>query len=292
MDNLHSLQVPVCTVPDGNNIMVEHMPDFLYDTSFDNSSPHVHSFYEILWFKEGTGIHTIDFHEYEVNANTIFFLSPGQIHSFDHGVCYKGYSLKMCTDFMRNESSRFLKYNVFHSFDVTPCYTLNDENVDELEHIVRSIEDETCHPDALGNADVLQSLLRIFLVKILRHSLHEGTLQLSALKPSHQLFVSFRRLVEKKFNRVHTVQGYADQLNVAVRTLNKSVNECSSMSPLAFINERIILEAKRMIRYTNLMVKEIAFDLGYDDPSYFVKFFKRQTGYLPSEFRELDSVIQ
>ena len=74
---------------------------------------------------------------------------------------------------------------------------------------------------------------------------------------------------------------------MAVRTLNKSVNECSGKSPLAFINERIILEAKLMAKYTNMMIKEISASLGYDDPSYFVKFFKRQTGYLPSEFRDL-----
>ena len=107
------------------------------------------------------------------------------------------------------------------------------------------------------------------------------------LKPSHRLFILFRRMVEKEYHHLHTVQEYADRLNVAVRTLNKSVNECSGKSPLAFINERIILEAKRMAKYTNMMIKEIAASLGYDDPSYFVKLFKRQTGFLPSEFRDL-----
>lgn len=115
-------------------------------------------------------------------------------------------------------------------------------------------------------------------------------MRLDSMKSSHQLFVNFRALVEREFKHLHTVQEYADRLNVAVRTLNKSVNECSQKSPLAFINERIILEAKRMVRYTNLMIKEIAFELGFDDPSYFVKLFKRQTGYLPSDFREIDNV--
>ena len=64
------------------------------------------------------------------------------------------------------------------------------------------------------------------------------------------------------------------------------MTECSRKSPLAFINDRVILEAKRLLRFTNLMVKEIAYRMGYDDPSYFVKFFKRQTGYLPSDFRD------
>ena len=113
-------------------------------------------------------------------------------------------------------------------------------------------------------------------------------MHLDNLKPSHQLFVQFRRMVDQEFTRLHTVQEYADGLNVAVRTLNKCVNECSQKSPLAFINDRIILESKRMVRYTSLMIKEIAYKLGYDDPSYFVKFFKRQTGYLPSDFRAME----
>ena len=115
-------------------------------------------------------------------------------------------------------------------------------------------------------------------------------MHLDNMKPSHQLFVEFRRLVEQEFTRLHTVQDYADRLNVAVRTLNKCVNECSQKSPLAFINDRIVLEAKRMVRHTNMMIKEIAYELGYEDPSYFVKLFKRQTGHLPSDFREIDNV--
>ena len=98
-------------------------------------------------------------------------------------------------------------------------------------------------------------------------------------------------MVEKEYAHLHTVQEYADRLNVAIRTLHKSVNECSGRTPLALINDRIILEAKRMVRYTNLMIKEISAELGFEDPSYFVKLFKRHTGFLPSEFRESENVI-
>lgn len=63
------------------------------------------------------------------------------------------------------------------------------------------------------------------------------------------------------------------------------VHECSSHTPLQLINDRILLEAKRLLRYSDKKIKDIANDLGYEDPSYFVKFFKRQTGMLPTEFR-------
>lgn len=290
----------VCAAPGGNGFRVEHMPQLFTASEVDDCSPHVHSFYEILWFQEGTGHHTVDFMDYEVRPGTVFFLSPGQVHNFD-SICqcgqnngYRGVAIKMCTDFMRDEEcagNLFLKYNVFHTYDTTPYYYIDESVGAKLHTIVGAMEAEAQRYGEFGNTDVLKSLLRIFLVTIHRYGTQETPLRLDNIRPSHQLFIQFRKLVDQEFTRLHTVQEYADRLNVAVRTLNKSVNECSQKSPLAFINDRIILEAKRMVRYSNMMIKEIAFELGYDDPSYFVKLFKRQTGHLPSEFREMDSVV-
>ena len=297
-DKLYSNYHTVCAAPGGNGFRVEHMPDFLLHSEINDCSPHVHSFYEVLWFQDGVGTHNVDFVDYEVKPNTIFFLNPGQTHNFDHnvdkekGICrYKGLTIKMCTDFMRDEDcgqNAMLKYNAFHTFDTAPYYYIEEDTAEELHHLVRMMEEEAQRAGEFGNIVILKSLLHIFLVKIQRHGHQENTIHLDNLKPSHQLFVQFRRMVDKEFMRLHTVQEYADGLNVAVRTLNKCVNECSQKSPLAFINDRIILESKRMVRYTSLMIKEIAYKLGYDDPSYFVKFFKRQTGYLPSDFREME----
>jgi len=282
------MNVPVCQVMAGNGFTIEHMPDFLEHEEIDNSSPHVHSFYEILWFQQGAGMHTVDFLDYEIRPNTLFFLSPGQIHHFDHNHNYQGVSLKLCADFLKNEAEPnclLLKYNVFHNYDAPPCYHIDHATGEELSRLVNEMEVEAPRVDAFGNLVILQSQLRIFLVKILRHGERDGELRLDMLRPQHRLFINFRSLVEKEFMNLHTVQQYADRLHVAVRTLNKCVNECSQTSPLTFINNRIILEAKRQVRYSNLMVKEIAYNLGFEDPSYFVKLFKRHTGVMPSEFK-------
>lgn len=283
----------VCEAPSGNGFQVEHMPEMFSRSIVDDCSPHVHSFYEILWFQEGTGLHTVDFIDYEVKPDTIFFLSPGQIHNFDVREGYRGVAIKMCTDFMKDEegpNGLFLKYNIFHSYDTVPCCRIDPSIAQLLSALVDDMETEAHRDGEFGNIDIIKALLRIFLVKVQRHGIQEGVLHLDALKSSHQLFLRFRKLVEQEFTRLHNVQEYADRLNVPVRTLNKCVNECSSKSPLAFINDRIMLEARRLVRHTSMLFKEIAFELGYEDPSYFVKLFKRQTGYLPSEFRELDKV--
>lgn len=296
IDNLTDRYHNVCAAPGGNGFRVEHMPQLFESSDIDDNAPHVHNFYEILWFQEGEGCHTVDFVEYKIRPNTFFFLSPGQIHNFDPTAdksSYKGLAIKMCTDFLRDEEcsdNTMLKYNAFHTFDTSPYMYVEDSVAKELLSIVAMMESEAAHRGQFGNIDILKSLLRIFLVKIQRYGVQEGGVQLDSRKSSHLLFVRFRQLVDRKFRTLHTVQQYADALNVALRTLGKSVSECSGRSPLSFINDRIILEAKRLVRHSNLMIKEIAYELGFEDPSYFVKLFKRQTGYLPSDFREMDQV--
>ena len=290
MDHISSMQIPVCQVFANSGFQIEYMPDFLDDKEFDNYSPHVHSFYEVLWFKEGEGQHTVDFLDYEVRSNTIFFLAPGQIHHFDHN-SYKGVSLKICSGFMTGDecgSGSFLKYNVFYNFESTPCLHIDDATATELDTILKLIEKESKSDREFGVTEMLHSLMRVFLILAYRHGVKNGKITLDELKPSHQLFVRFRSLVENEYQNIHAVQDYAKKLNTNVRTLNKCVNDCSGMSPLTFIDGRIILEAKRLVRYTNLRIKEVAFMLGYDDPSYFVRMFKRHTGFMPTEFREAD----
>jgi AraC-like DNA-binding protein len=281
----------VCDAPGGVGFQIEHMPEFFeYDT--DNHIPHVHAFYEIIWFQEEGGTHTVDFQTYPIKKNSLFFLSPGQVHHFDGSSRHKGVLLKFCTDFLREEKAQediFIKYNVFNSYDTVPYCTIPDSNVAEhLASFVKMMEEELEIGNSFGHLDMIRSLVKIFLVTVHRHGVKEGLTQLSTAKASHRLFIQFRRLLEQEYDELHTVKEYADRLNVSTKTLSNSVQECSGKAPLTYINNRIILEAKRLLKFTSLMVKEVAYQLGYEDPSYFVKFFKRETGYLPTDFKEED----
>lgn len=292
-DKLEGRYQTVCEAPSGNGFRVGHMPDFLLHSDIDDCAPHVHAFYEILWFQRGEGLHTVDFTDYEVRTGTIFFLTPGQIHHFDSKERYSGVSIKMCTDFMRDgqdPGSLPLKYDIFHALDTPPYYTIDDRTAVTLGHLVEEMEREERNSGEFGNIDMLKAMLRMFLINVLRHGSQGTGRHPDESRPSRLLFLKFRQAVEQNYRQMHTVQEYADHLNVATRTLNKCVNEHSEHSPLALINDRIVLEAKRMVRYTNMMIKEIALELGFEDTSYFVKFFKRQTGYLPSDFREAGEV--
>lgn len=282
----------VCSAPKGAELTIEYMPECFEHDATDNDSPHVHTFYEIIWFTEGGGTHTVDFKEYRVERNSLFFLSPGQVHFFDHAKGHKGILLRFCTDFLKEETAKydmFLKYSLFNAFDALPYCTVSDETARTLYALIGNIQEEQGNGGMVGHVEMIRSLARIFLIVIHRYC--EKTADshsLSELKATHRLFVAFRKMVEQHYSDMRSVAEYADKLNVSPKTLHNCVMECSGKTPFTYINDRIMLEARRLLRFSGMMVKEIAGYLGFEDPSYFVKFFKRQTGYLPSAYREME----
>lgn len=290
LDTIYNM---VCNNPKGAELSIDYMPDFFLHDVMDNDSPHVHTFYEIIWFREAGGTHTVDFKEYPIAKNTLFFLSPGQVHFFDHAVEHKGILIKFCTDFLKEERTDediYIKYNLFNAFDSQPYCTISEDTAQHLLAILHKLEEEQQNENLIGHVDMLRSFTKIFLVLVHRHCEKSSDYALSEKKSSHRLFVMFRKTLEQHYTRQHTVKEYADSLNVSAKTLSNCVIESSGKTPLAFINDRITLEAKRLLRFSNMMIKEIADYLGFEDPSYFVKFFKRQTGHLPSSFRDQEEV--
>ena len=279
----------VCNTPKGAELSIDYMPESFEHDDMDNDSPHVHTFYEIIWFREGGGTHTVDFQEYPIEKNTLFFLAPGQVHFFDQATAHKGILIKFCTDFLKEEHTDediYIKYNLFNAFNSRPCCTISEETAQRLLFILHKLEEEQLNRNLIGHIDMLRSYTKIFLILIHRYCEKSGETPLDGAKPSHRLFLQFRKTLERHYTRMHTVKEYADCLNVSAKTLSNSVIESTGKAPLAFINDRTTLEAKRLVRFSNMMIKEIADHLGFEDTSYFVKFFKRQTGYLPSAFRE------
>lgn len=272
-----------------------------YARQIDNGERkmHTHDFYLIIWFQEDGGTHTVDFVEYPVKKNTFFFITPGQLHCYDNTYT-KGVAMKFVPEFLNDEYTTediYLKYSIFNAFDSYPYLVINNPDlIRSIQHILSGIRHEMPKSGAFGHHTFMQSLVRVLLIVFQRY---DGTTdklcteecpehnQLNITNNIHSHFLRFRQALEKEYKRLHNVKDYASLLNVGTKYLTTIVKECSHRTPLQLINERILLEAKRQLRYSNKMVKEIAFDLGYEDPSYFVKQFKRQTGLLPTEFREM-----
>lgn len=264
----------VCDNPSGVGVELYHMPEFFErQHGMETDNMHLHGFYEIIWFQEGEGIHKLDFSQYQITPGSIFFISPGQIHSFDQRHDQKGIVLKVCSE-------------IFDDFVVNPHIIISENASEELLLIVKAIEEELHKGKDIDHKEALRALIKLFVIKVKRSSTCGCDPSLNPVKISQKAFLNFKKLIEENYCRLHTVKDYAALMNVSSKTLTLYVNECSPFTPLELINQRIILEAKRLLRYSLLSVKEIAFRLGFEDPSYFVKFFKRIVHQSPADYRE------
>ena len=275
---------------DYGNIELEYinMCDFFKDSLIEPFIGHTHSYYQIIWFKKGSGVHYVDFNEYPIVDNTLIFISPGQIHFFERNTNFEGVLIHFNECFLADEQSSeniFLKYNMFNAFDTVPYYTVSDEVAMNLQYISDQLKDEMHNEHAFAYHDYLKYLIKIFLINIQRNAQRGTGTPLCINNSANRIFVRFRQLLEHNYRECHTVKEYAQFMNISTKTLTNSIVESSRSTPLKLINERIILEAKRYLLYSSLKVKEISYLLGFEDPSYFVKFFKRNTGSLPIEFR-------
>lgn len=272
----------------GLELELHFMPHFFHDICGNPMQPHAHDFYQIIWFRRGHGMHMVDFVDYPVSDNTIFFVAPGQIHCFDRNTDYQGVVIHFNASFLVDEESSesvFIKYNVFNAYDSLPYCKITADEERRLLGIVGEMNREYALTGAFAHKDYMQYLLRLFLIRVQRGGERKERPKLYVTSVANCTFVRFRQLLEKNFRTLHTVQEYAGLLNVSPRSLATYVRQSAHRSPLQIINDRIVLEAKRQLQNSTLSVKEISYQLGFDDPSYFVKFFKRLTGHMPSEMR-------
>ncbi len=265
--------------------------DYLAKNKGHVDKPHIHGFYQIIWFAGGKGKHFADFNEYDVAENSIFFIPKGQIHYFDNNR-YEGYIIHFNEEFLAdagNDVNLFLKHNIFNSFESEPFFRITRNDMTDFLGLLSQMQREMATPERFAHKDYLKHLLNLFLILVQRLGQRNDCKNLSVNNHRHIVYVKFRQSVEANYRSIHTVGEYADLLNLSAKTLTNRIKEISHQTPLEIINERLVLEAKRLLSQSGLNINEIGFQLGFEDPSYFVKFFKRHTKKSPSEFRLLVS---
>lgn len=270
---------------------LRRMPEVFLEEGFRSVHLHTHSFYTIIWFLRGSGCHYVDFDQYDVTPDTLFFISPGQMHTFDSHHTQEGYVLEFSEEFLQDEhsgESLFLKYDVFNAYDTKPFRIVDKHTSSFLHRIIMEIEREGHNEREFAHHNCLAMLVCLFLIHVQRSGRAATGMSGSPdaiTSPLHRTFVKFRQLLERNYRHAHTVSEYAHMLGLSQKTLTQYTAEAARQTPLQLINARLTLEAKRLLRFSDMNIKEVGYDLGFDDPSYFVKFFKRQTGMLPGTFR-------
>lgn len=247
---------------------------------------HRHSYYELLFFEKGKGKHMIDFDLYDISDKSIHFVSAGQVHALSRSKNTKGFVVAFSREFMFLNGTDPNLLTDFPAFNKTadPLISLKDDDCNEIESLIKNME-IVCKGDAPYKERMIGAFISILLYKckpIFQNSTGRRMPDMISL----QLFQRFKNLLEERFIELHKVNEYADLLNVSPNHLSETIKKVSGKTAGEQIQDRLILEAKRLLLHSTVSAKEIAYHLSFNDPSYFSRFFKINTGTSPEEFRK------
>ena len=248
---------------------------------------HRHDFYEIAWITGGQGGIWIDLDHYRVGPNTLCFLSPGQIHAWEVAGDPAGFLLGFTHRFFTespDDASALIKLPFFYGVGAAPVLSVNEEQTELFTQTCSQLLRES-HLALLGQGAILRSYMRILLLEARRlRDTQAGVNHLE--EASFALTKQFVLLVDAHYLDTSSVADYAAMLHVTTNHLVKTVKRSLGHPPGQIIRDRLLLEAKRLLRYADMPVAEIATYLNFEDPSYFSRFFREKTGLTPTEFRE------
>lgn len=266
-------------IPVKNKIGQEkHIKAAVFRNDIRKTEPHKHKqYFEIIYITQGHGAHWIDDVCYEVAPSTLFFIKEYQVHSWDLQDVPGGYVIILKKEFVEKSLDPQLAM-LLAKVGAIPCLRIEETaTISQLfELLVKEGQTET------GNTfHIMEGLLKILLIKI------QDVAGLELARPSGRadLYQSFVELLSAGIPVRNTVNYYAALLNTTPQHLNVACRNAAATGASEVLAGFIIKEARRLLLYTDKTVSEISFLLNFNDPSHFVKYFKRLTGTTPQTFR-------
>jgi len=265
------------------SLYIEDFDDWTDADLRESEPPHRHNYHLVMWFRAGSGRHRIDARSIDIRPNTLCVIPKGCIHMFEQVVDLAGFVVAWTDDVFQTDRD--------YPQDLLQCahesLAIPIAERDELAALTQLIRAEYGRTHVYGQSASLRHLLGALLVRIerLRHLAAD-----SANHPtrSHDLAVyqAFDRLLETHYPTHHDVKFYAEQLGFSTSRLSRVIGEVTGKTTKHLIGERIMLEAKRYLHFTDFSIKQISLMLGYDDPFHFSKLFKQATTVSPQQYRE------
>ncbi|WP_312343430.1 helix-turn-helix domain-containing protein [Chryseobacterium binzhouense] len=250
-------------------------------------TPHRTNFYHIFLFENCHTTHIIDFEPYVIEPYSLLFIDKDRVHQFHELLQYEGELLIFTDHFfcVTDADAAFLRSSIVFDYLVDePLIRLNKEAFKKFKKIIEEIKEELRLPLDTAQPIFLKNLVHNFLILAEREKRKQG---FSDVKKGTDLDYTllFRDVLEMNYNQLKTVSEYASSLFISEKRLGQATAKVLGKTPKEMINDRILLEAKRLLVYTHLSIKEIGQNLGFDDPAYFVRYFKKNTTTTPLEFR-------
>jgi len=243
---------------------------------------HRHDFYEVLWFSniKPDQAHYIDFVKYPIADNQMFLLLPDQIHNMDKQD-KNGFLFALSRDFFE----RLIAHDIFKLFYHSTNFSvvIPEEQLELFHTLLNLIQSEY---EGEKRPAILESYIRSWFLHCIELKKHEA----SDSKPDLRLLILIES-VEVHFRAERRASFYAHELSLSAKRLNELTKNSFGKTINQIINDRLILEAKREISCREKPIKEISYELGFSEPSYFTRFFGKQTGCTPEDFRKKMGVM-
>lgn len=261
--------------------------------SFEDGSYFDHlqrnNYYSLIWITEGNGKIKADFSEYNFEQNTLFAFSPYQPFMF-LSESIKGMAIHFHPDFFcihKHHNEVACNGVLFNNIYQPPFIFVDENSAATFKMLMEQMKNEMQNA-ALAQYELLVSYLKIFLITASRLKTEQQPQAQKAMEDIKEPFIlqSLKDAIEKDFKTKHTASDYADALNISAKALAKITKTHFNKTLTDLISERIIIEAKRELYLTNKAIKQIAYELGYQDEYYFSRFFKINADVSPQIYRE------
>lgn len=248
------------------------------------TKPHRHSFYQLIWFKN-KGRHFVDYEVIEHPPNTLFFLNRNQIHYFCTETSNEGYLIHFDEFFLEEWHPGLMKrfaISIFNEIGRSYAFLSNSE-AERMGLVISLIKDELKTQDHFYREQVFHNFIGLlFLVE--RYNKKQA---LTGLEPEkdYTLAVAFNDLVHQYVKEFIGIEEFAARLGTNSKKLSAISKKYFLTTPGNLVKQRKVLEAKRMLANNQVSVKELAYAMGFEQPTYFTKYFKKATGLTPKEFQ-------
>lgn len=279
----------ICAIADTpvtkNDFMTDRFGHYL-EAHKDLFFPHKHSFYHLVYFTEVSGSHSIDFINFPAEPGQLYFMTPGQVHAWHFNTKAEGFIINFSDSYIHSllMNARYLDQFPFFSGNaaeqVVQVPARERKNVEQLlENILKEEQ---------GEGELKDDMIRTAMIQlfILVNRLVTPKEKAPAASYNSVLLKNFQKLIELHFREKKLTRDYAAMLFVTPNHLNALSKHVTGKPAGELIRDRVILEARRLLVNAGMSIAELATELGFEDNSYFTKFFRKYTGQTPEVFRK------
>jgi AraC family transcriptional regulator, transcriptional activator of pobA len=247
---------------------------------------HQHDFYAITWIESGQLLQKLDGKTFTLSKGDIFVACPGQVHENDFGHSahqVKGGAILFSSEFLQQikHQTAITELTFLDNVFASPRLSLPDEELETVLSIITILLREM--KKARPNLAMVKSLLSAVLLSI-QQTIDNSIIQANSARHI-EVYKKFKHLLELHFKENKAPSFYSERLHISDRHLNRLLKEATTKTASDIILGRSVLEARRLLCFTEINISEIAWSLGYQDPSYFTKLFKKATGQTPQAYR-------